>query len=620
MRAYLPKFTLIALVAVLVSSVLTACGSDTEITGPNAIGNLKGNTNDAISSLDGASGSDATSIGADVGTVGPDGGTSTGGPDATIIVPPDQSCAGKCGKYNPNWNCQCDTICFQNNNCCADIQQVCPAVGPTNKCGDGQCTGNETAKNCPQDCTTGGGGGVDPVAVKTCLESACPGEWATCAGDKDCASVLDCAASCTTNACLNKCAQGAANPMSLNKTLVPLLKCGQQGNCYGGGTTTPGSVCGDGQCTAPETAKSCPKDCGTTTTGSCGDGQCTAPENAKNCPQDCGGGGTINPGQIVTCLEKDCANEYAACAADASCAKVLDCAKACTSMNCVQGCATGGGMGGFSQALIGVATCGQQSGCFSGGGTTPPSPVCGDGQCTAPENAKSCPQDCATVPPTSKCGDGTCDKTTETSVNCPADCKPTQAGLCTEKACPNEYNACGQTAACFAAVNCVANGGSVQQCLTDMTIAKQATSLLMCAQQAGCFGGGTTTNNSCQGQCGAPPAPGQTCGCSAMCAQMGNCCADYKQYCGNVTPPVQCGNGVCEPGETGQTCPQDCGPPKPVCGDGICDPNTESSATCPADCGTPPQAACKSKADCAADEVCCIQSAGQVCVKIGTCN
>ena len=85
-------------------------------------------------------------------------------------------------------------------------------------------------------------------------------------------------------------------------------------------------------------------------------------------------------------------------------------------------------------------------------------------------------------------------------------------------------------------------------------------------------------------------------------------------------PTPVCGNGTCETGETSQTCAKDCGPAKPICGDGICDPNLETSQTCPKDCGTPPATACKSKADCATDEVCCIQAAGQVCVKIGTCK
>lgn len=42
-----------------------------------------------------------------------------------------------------------------------------------------------------------------------------------------------------------------------------------------------------------------------------------------------------------------------------------------------------------------------------------------------------------------------------------------------------------------------------------------------------------------------------------------------------------CGNGICESGESNQTCPQDC--KNNLCGDGFC-ANDEDSSTCPADC------------------------------------
>jgi len=641
MRAKSFHFLSIAVVALSVSATLTACGSDTEITGPQGLLSGNGAGNDATGSLDGTSGADSTwsadsTWPSDSAVVAPDSGTPIGGPDDGIVVPPDQSCKNRCGKYSPNWACQCDTICVKNNNCCPDIQQVCGTT-PIAKCGDGQCTPPETANSCPMDCKTGG---IDPGVVKGCLEKSCPGEFSVCAGDPQCGKVLECAVSCTTNSCLNKCAQGA-NIQVLQKTLIPLLQCGDQSGCYGS-VTPPAPVCGDGQCTSGETGKSCPQDCGTTpmdkcgdgictgmenakncakdcagTTTKCGDGQCIAPESQQSCPQDCGGG-TIDPGQIVVCLEKACGSEYKTCLADASCAKVISCAKSCTTLACVEGCATAsGGGGGMSSALVGIAQCGQQAGCFEGS-TTPPVPVCGDGQCNGGETGKSCPQDCGPTP--SKCGDGMCDKTTETSVNCTADCKPTNnpTSLCVQKYCTDAYKACGQTAACFNAVNCIGSGGNPQQCFSDPTTAKLASALLQCGQQAGCFGGSTT--NSCQGKCGQPPAPGQTCGCDAYCAQMGNCCPDYKSLCGTQPPVTVCGDGVCASTENSKTCPIDCGPPKPVCGDGICAPNYESSKTCPIDCGGPPQVACKSKADCAADEVCCIQSAGQVCVKIGSCN
>ncbi len=45
-----------------------------------------------------------------------------------------------------------------------------------------------------------------------------------------------------------------------------------------------GNTCGDGACTGTETCATCPKDCGKCI---CGDGACQGKENKFNCPQDC---------------------------------------------------------------------------------------------------------------------------------------------------------------------------------------------------------------------------------------------------------------------------------------------------------------------------------------------
>jgi hypothetical protein len=56
-------------------------------------------------------------------------------------------------------------------------------------------------------------------------------------------------------------------------------------------------------------------------------------------------------------------------------------------------------------------------------------------------------------------------------------------------------------------------------------------------------------------------------------------------------PGDHCGDGICDPDESGLTCPQDCAPDRyfaPVdpalCGNSACDP-AESGLTCPQDCG-----------------------------------
>ncbi len=55
------------------------------------------------------------------------------------------------------------------------------------------------------------------------------------------------------------------------------------------------------------------------------------------------------------------------------------------------------------------------------------------------------------------------------------------------------------------------------------------------------------------------------------------------------TSCTNCGNGLCDNGETNQTCSPDCPvtPPAPVCGNGICQ-SGETATTCPADCARPP--------------------------------
>lgn len=47
-----------------------------------------------------------------------------------------------------------------------------------------------------------------------------------------------------------------------------------------------------------------------------------------------------------------------------------------------------------------------------------------------------------------------------------------------------------------------------------------------------------------------------------------------------------CGDGVCEPPETPENCPEDCPSGEPYCGDGTCDPG-ENQYNCPEDCGYP---------------------------------
>ena len=213
-----------------VALAATGCGDDTGVAGPAVVDNdaTGGGQDGSLSGADGSLLGDSNAV-LDVAIVGSDT-ASTGGNDATT-TPPDASCAGKCGIYDKKAACQCDDKCTQNGDCCGDYKAQCGAVADT--CGDGKCTPPETQTSCPGDCGT----------VTTPF--ACKGNC----------GVYDKANACQ---CDNQ--------------------CGQNGDCCGDYKAECGAVantCGDGKCTPPETATSCPADCGSVTpadscTGKCG--------------------------------------------------------------------------------------------------------------------------------------------------------------------------------------------------------------------------------------------------------------------------------------------------------------------------------------------------------------
>ena len=131
-----------------------------------------------------------------------------------------------------------------------------------------------------------------------------------------------------------------------------------------------------------------------------------------------------------------------------------------------------------------------------------------------------------------------------------------------------------------------------------------------------CFAwlGACASDTSVQGftPCGDFPSgpvdsqPGQYCadatfsecvpGCTSAvnCAEGQRCVKPAGESVGDCVdegpPPmgVVCGDGACEAGEDGASCPADCrtDPPPARCGDGVCS-GAESQSSCPADCGPP---------------------------------
>src|SRR5262249_1257742 len=88
--------------------------------------------------------------------------------------------------------------------------------------------------------------------------------------------------------------------------------------------------------------------------------------------------------------------------------------------------------------------------------------------------------------------------------------------------------------------------------------------------------------------------------------------------CANVgsPPPVTCGDGSCDPGETCTGCPPDCGACPTVCGDATCSPG-ENCLNCPDDCGSCPpcgDGTCASGEDCGACPADCGCAPGETCM------
>ena len=414
----------------------------------------------------------------------------------------------------------------QNGGCPDDCSSVTPF------CGDGKCTGNETAFSCPSDCVP------NPV----CGDGLCSdGEQEFCPEDCFGGPV---------------CGNGSCEPGESSKSCPK--DCGQ-----------PGPVCGDGACSTGESAATCPADCAKPI---CGDKICAASESPDSCPADCGG-------DPMTCAKEKCADQVKVCLADPPCAKLFACFASCTDDGCYETC--------FKQApdaamasFMPLSQCSEK---FCNGA------VCGDGQCDGTESSKTCPKDCPTGP---ICGNGACEAG-ESSSTCPIDCGPPKPvcgnGLCesgeSSASCPKDCGAprtCGNGKCepnesmlscpqdCFQATDLL--GCAKQNCEKDYVVCISAPA---CAKALDCIAKCTSTN--CLQSCAAQnPASLQQLAPLGQCVQNAGCL-------GGSTGPV-CGNNKCETGESPNSCPQDCGPPKPVCGNQNCEPG-EDANVCPSDCG-----------------------------------
>lgn len=143
----------------------------------------------------------------------------------------------------------------------------------------------------------------------------------------------------------------------------------------------------------------------------------------------------------------------------------------------------------------------------------------------------------------------------------------------------------------------------------------------------GDYNGGAGSNqcNTCNAECTVWSSPNQECW---MGGSQSDCETDGPEYavCGDGTcqngaggegcdscaldcgdcPEIDCGDFVCDPGETYVTCPTDCGDPGPLgfCGDGVCsEEDEEDYESCEKDCVTPNER-CEDDFDCGSGYVC----------------
>ncbi|GAB4509594.1 MAG: hypothetical protein Tsb0020_26210 [Haliangiales bacterium] len=215
-------------------------------------------------------------------------------------------------------------------------------------------------------------------------------------------------------------------------------------------------------------------------------------------------------------------------------------------------------------------------------------PTCGDGVCEPGEDCETCPEDCGECPPPPVCGDGVCEPG-EDCETCPEDCGEC-GGECVHDLCDEGEPldpACDQCAADV----CAADGFCCEVAWDGICVGLAED---ICGLD--CSGGPTCGDGVCE--------PGEDCEtCPEDCGECGGECVHDLCDEGEPLDPTcdQCAADVCDVdpfccdvawdgicvGLAEDICGLDCGPPGPECGDGVCELG-ESCLTCATDCGECP--------------------------------
>ncbi len=376
--------------------------------------------------------------------------------------------------------------------------------------------------------------------------------------------------------------------------------------------------CGDDVCEGYESCINCPEDCGCDDPSVCFQNSCCAPWcGGMNCGDDgCGGVcGSCDEASICeggVCLQPDtgpgcvvtegvpgcdgCECEECVCALDAWCCTnqwdtvcVGECTKECGACQLATECGNG--------------LCEPGEDCGACPGDCPCKPgywcnqdVCQEGECPTQCDGLECGEDgcggvCGVCPDEmSYCYDGLCF----------ADCKPVCEGkTCGDDACGGVCGECGEGDVCLED-NCCSPWCGGKNCGFDG-----------CGGLCGeCGEGEACTDGVCIAPitdpgCVATPDVPACAGCACQeCVCLGDpyccdtewdsTCVDECTACGLCTVEYECGNFLCEPGESCGVCPGDC-PCMPglVCTDDLCVecvPNCDEKVCgedgCGGSCGT----------------------------------
>ena len=452
------------------------------------------------------------------------------------------SCSGRCG--DGNGICSCAPGCDLLGNCCPDYRALCEGAAT---CGDGICQGDEP-QTCPDDCTSPECG---PGTLAACHGPGCvPAELL---GDGQCSERLDCDKYAFDDGdCASSCGDGVCDAGEQQSCPRDCSGCpeGTVPDCANE-QCVPSEWVGDGECDPPLNCARYGNDGGDCeATGGCeegftltcnrsacapeawiGDGECQGFMNCEQYNDD--GGDCDGPGPGLACLVDNCATDP--CLDFPICSAGLTCMASCPDLACAQACVDSmQGQGGNFQLLTAVLQCSAEAGCYPDAGQ------CGNGFCEGDEE-QTCPEDCeapgcpdGTLPtcngqnciPSDLLGNGQCDPplNCEDHGNDGGDCEDQPLPECLLANC--DTGGCANNPNCLQRLLCIEACDDVQcaeQCIGGPPqIQELLAQVIACGAQAGCLGGGG---------------------------------------------PV-CGNGACEDGENGESCPQDCDPGT-NCGEGF---------------------------------------------------